>query len=414
MTMQTPENTSPRPDISLLRISPQDKKKQPTGKWTFMIMVAVVLILTAGGAYHYSTTRGSVIKVATAEQIASGGEKTILNASGYVTPRRRATIASKITGQITDLKVDEGAHVKKGDILARLDDATVKAMMKTLESEVITSEASISEISVNVKNTERNLTRNRELSKTGNITIKQLDDTKAQYDSMVARLSVSQKQLTVSRNRVAEMKQELFNYTITAPFSGIVVSKDAQVGEIVSPSSAGGGYTRTGIVTIVDMDSLEIEVDINESFIAKVKKGQKATATLDAYPDWHIPSRIRTVIPTADRQKATVKVRLSFDALDPKILPDMGVKVSFIEKEAKPGGNANRVRIPAESVQQDGDKTITFVYNNGRVERRPVKQGASEGKTIEILAGIMPGEQVAVGDISKLYDGQRVRLTTDK
>jgi multidrug efflux pump subunit AcrA (membrane-fusion protein) len=231
MLMSSPDNPTNRPDISLLRISPEDKEKRPTGKWTVGVLFVVVLVFAAGAVYHFVTNRGPVITVAIAEQIANGSEKTILNASGYVTPRRRATISAKITGQITELKVDEGAHVKKGDILARFDDSNIRAMIRTLESEVITSEASISEITVNMKNAERNYLRNKNLSKSCDITVKDLDDSKTQFDSIGARLGVARKQLDVSRNRLAEMKQELVNYTVTAPFPGIVVSKDAQVGE---------------------------------------------------------------------------------------------------------------------------------------------------------------------------------------
>jgi HlyD family secretion protein len=412
--MLTQDNNTTRPDISHLRIAPQDKEERPIGRWFFILTVIAVLIFAASIFFYFFREQTVTIRVATAEQTVSGQEHTILNASGYVTPRRRATIASKITGQIMEMLVEEGMQVQKNDVLARLDDADIKAMMKTLEAEVGAAEATIAEISVNLKNMKKNLTRNRSLYKTGVITVKELDDSETLFDGTFARLELAQKQIDVSRARLSEMKQELDNYTIRAPFAGIVVSKDAQVGEIVSPISAGGGYTRTGIATIVDMESLEIEVDINESFIAKVKIGQKVTATLDAYPEWRIPARVRTVIPTADRQKATVKVRISFVGLDPKILPDMGVKVSFMEAAAVPETNANQVRVPLGSVRQDKDKTVTFIFKNGTIESRHVKTGPSNGKFIEILAGIMPGEQVVVGDIVNLHDGQKARLAANQ
>lgn len=412
--MLTQDNNTTRPDISHLRIAPQDKEERPIGRWFIIITVIAVLMFAASIFFYFFREQAVTITVASAEQTVSGREQTILNASGYVTPRRRATIASKITGQIKEMHAEEGMLVQKEDVLARLDDANIKAMMKTLEAEVGAAEATIAEISVNLKNMKKNLARNRSLYKTGVITVKELDDSETLFDGTAARLELAQKQIDVSRARLSEMKQELDNYTIRAPFAGIVVSKDAQVGEIVSPISAGGGFTRTGIATIVDMESLEIEVDINESFIAKVKIGQKVTATLDAYPEWPIPAKVRTVIPTADRQKATVKVRISFDDLDPKILPDMGVKVSFMEEATVPETNANRVRVPLESIRQDKDKTVTFIFKNGYIESRPVKTGPSNGKFIEILAGIMPGEQVVVGDIVNLHDGQKARLAANQ
>jgi RND family efflux transporter MFP subunit len=406
------DNNTLRPDISHLRIASQDKEERPIGKWLILIGVVATLLVCAGIFLYFFHEPVLTVKVVTAEQSVSGQEHTILNASGYVTPRRRATIAAKITGQVVEMRVDEGMRVAKGEILARFDDVNIKAMIKTLEAEVDATEATVAEISVNLKNTERNLERNRSLYQAGVITARDLDDTKTLFDGTGAKLRLAQKQIEVSRNRLSEMKQELTNYTITAPFAGIVVSKDAQVGEIVSPVSAGGGYTRTGIATIVDMESLEIEVDINESFIAKVTIGQKVTATLDAYPDWRIPARVRTVIPTADRQKATVKVRIAFEALDPKILPDMGVKVAFMEAVAEPEDSGNRVCIPMESVRRDADKPIAFIYKEGTIESRPVKTGPSNATSIEILAGIMPGELVVVGNITNLQNGQKARLAT--
>lgn len=407
--MATQDNNS-RPDISHLRISPQDKDERPTGRWVLISCLLIIVMIVSGLLVYFFNGQTMTISVAKAESMGSGQELTILNASGYVTPRRRATIAAKITGQIIDMQVEEGMHVKKDQILARFDDSNIVAAIKTLEAEVAAAEAAINEIDVNLKNAQRNFNRNRSLHENGIITTKVLDDSRALYEGTLARRGLAQKQIAVSQARLWELKKEHDNYTIRAPFEGIAVSKDAQVGEIVSPISAGGGFTRTGIATIVDMDSLEIEVDINEYVIAKVTVGQKVTATLDAYPNWHIPAHVRTVIPTADRQKATVKVRIAIDERDPKILPDMGVKVSFIDSEDRPKNAENHVLIPLESIRKEGSKSLTFIYKNGYIESRPVQPGPTRGQFIEILAGIVPGEQVTLGDLSKLYDGQKVRL----
>jgi RND family efflux transporter MFP subunit len=191
----------------------------------------------------------------------------------------------------------------------------------------------------------------------------------------------------------------------------VVVSKDAQVGEMVSPVSAGGSFTRTGIATIVDMDSLEIEVDVNESYIARVKPGQPVTAVLDAYADWQIPAKVRTVIPTADRQKATVKVRVAFDRLDPRILPDMGVKVTFFGEEAShPADGGARVRVPRTALHVQGDSPAVFVYHDGRVDRRAVRLGQVRGDEQEVIAGLSDGEQVVTTGLGELRDGQRAQL----
>jgi RND family efflux transporter MFP subunit len=202
-------------------------------------------------------------------------------------------------------------------------------------------------------------------------------------------------------------RQDLENYVIRAPFAGVAVSKDAQPGEMVSPVSAGGGFTRTGISTIVDMTSLEIEVDVNESYIARVQPGQPADAVLDAYPDWHIPTTVRTVIPTADRQKATVKVRLTFDKLDPRILPDMGIKVAFQEavvEDVEPSVVLSLV--PAAAVRKEDSQPVVFVLDGDIVERRAVAVGGETGTEIEVLSGVVPGERVVVSGPEHLEDGQ--------
>jgi HlyD family secretion protein len=196
---------------------------------------------------------------------------------------------------------------------------------------------------------------------------------------------------------------------VRAPFDGVAVSKDAQVGEMVSPISAGGGFTRTGIATIVDMQSLEIEVDVNESFIAKVKPGQKVEAVLDSYPNWGIPAKVRTLIPSADRQKATVKVRISFDKLDPRILPDMGVKVSFLGDESEGQRAAVQALVPKDAVREVDGKQVVFVFRDGRLERRAVKLGLTRGNDAEVLAGLSQGEQVVVQGPQGLQDGQQAR-----
>src|SRR6202000_1154391 len=231
------------------------------------------------------------------------------------------------------------------------------------------------------KNADIELHRADQLQKAGVQTQEQLDTARMNADSLKAKIELAKAQVAASESRIVEAQQAVDNCTIRAPFAGIVVSKDAQVGEMVSPISAGGGFTRTGIATVVDMKSNEIEVDVNESYIARVHDGQKVTAILDAYPDWEIPSHVRTIIPTADRQKATVKVRISFDHLDPRILPDMGVKVSFygeaedkkVAAKKKDEGPKPVAIVPKSAVRSSGDSTYVFLLKNGKVERRGVK-----------------------------------------
>jgi RND family efflux transporter MFP subunit len=205
-------------------------------------------------------------------------------------------------------------------------------------------------------------------------------------------------------------QQDVDNCIVRSPYAGLIVSKDAQVGEMVSPISAGGGFTRTGIATIVDMNSLEVEVDVNESYIARVKDGQPVNAVLDAYPDWNIPSKVRTIIPTADRQKATVKVRISFDELDPRILPDMGVKVSFLEAKAPAANKEKQTYIPKQAIRQENGSPIVFLYREGKAERRAIKIGGTRGDQQEVIAGLTDGDQLVLRAGEALHDGQQVEL----
>ena len=244
----------------------------------------------------------------------AGAQASVLNASGYVTARRRATVSSKVTGKIVEVNVEEGMAVREGQVLARLDDANVRAALRLMEAQLEAARRAITETEVRLAEAERTLKRREQLRTDGLITDADLDQARAEVQSLEARIAASHEQVTVAERQVALQQTELDNMVIRAPFSGVALSKDAQPGEMVSPVSAGGGFTRTGISTIVDMKSLEIEVDVNESYINRVSAGQPVTAVLDAYPDWQIPGRVITIVPTADRQKATVLVRIAFDA----------------------------------------------------------------------------------------------------
>ncbi len=234
-----------------------------------------------------------------------------------------------------------------------------------------------------------------------------LDAARTLVESYKARITSNERQVQAADSRISVAQQDLDNCIVRAPFAGIVVSKDAQIGEMVSPISAGGGFTRTGIATVVDMNSNEIEVDVNESYIARVRPGQPVTAVLDAYPDWQIPAKVRTVIPTADRQKATVKVRISFDHLDPRILPDMGVKVSFLGDEEKTKSTAT-LFVPKSAVKSENGASVVYLYRNGSVERRAVRLGNVRDNEQEIVAGLSDGDQVIVRGPENLHEGTKV------
>ena len=352
----------------------------------------------------------------------------MLNASGYITPRRRATIAAKITGRVIGVYFDEGTRVQEGQLLAKLDDSDALRGLESAKADREASQAAIEDYQVQLRNAEIEQRRAEELVKGGVQTQQNLDAARTNADSLRAKISLAKQQVLASDARIRVQQQIVDNCVITAPFAGIAVSKDAQVGEMVSPVSAGGGFTRTGIATIVDLHSNEVEVDVGESYIAKVKQNQGVNAVLDAYPDVLFPGKVRTVIPTADRQKATVKVRISFTeddhvklrdpATDPRILPDMGVKVTFLEDDAKAKTKAGEKKnepeviavLPQSAVRTDGTTKYVFIVKGGILERHAVTVGAARGTDVEILAGIQPGASVLVKGPEGLSDGQAIQL----
>src|ERR1700734_3519414 len=351
--------SSSQHDLGSLRIHDGQRHGSKVGKGLAIFFgVLVILGGIAGGVYAFWNQKPVVQVAVVHKPVGAGGREALLNASGYVTPRRRATIAAKITGRVTGVFFDEGTVVKEGQLLATLDDSDVQKALASAKADKQSTEAGIADLQVQLKNANIELHRADQLQKAGVQTQEQLDTASMNADSLKAKIDLAKTQVEASTSRIAEAQQAVDNCTIKAPFSGIVVSKDAQVGEMVSPISAGGGFTRTGIATVVDMNSNEIEVDVNESYIARVHDGQKVTSILDAYPDWEIPSHVRTIIPTADRQKATVKVRISFDKLDPRILPDMGIKVTFLSDEPVKKVDANApvvaALLPNDALHDDG------------------------------------------------------------
>lgn len=410
--MATPVS-APKHDLGSLRIDEGKRKSGSLGKRLAIIFgLLVILAGVSGGIYAFWNQKPEVTVATVQKPAAPGTREALLNASGYVTPRRRATIAAKITGRVTGVFFDEGTRVHEGQLLATLDDSDAQKALAAAKADHQSSAAAIADLQVQLRNAQITLRRAEQLHSAGVQTQEQLDNAKTAADSLQAKIDLAKAQVTGAEMRIHEAQQAVDNCTIRAPFEGIVVSKDAQVGEMVSPISAGGGFTRTGIATIVDMKSNEIEVDVNEAYIARVKDGQPVTAILDAYPDWEIPSRVRTIIPSADRQKATVKVRISFIKLDPRILPDMGIKVTFLgaETSQKPGGPPSAALVPQTAVRDDGGKAVVFLVKNDHVERRAVTLGGKHGDDREVMAGLTAGDTVVVNAPPSLRDGQAVEI----
>ena len=398
-------------DLAALRI--EREPERPRRRWAGWLFALLVSAAVGYGAWRWVTReRPVVVETAVVSERTAGTQAAVLNASGYVTARRRATVSSKITGKIVEVNVEEGMAVREGQVLARLDDATLKASLSLAEARVEAARRSVQESEVRLAEARVTLGRQQQLVKEGLATVAEVDAAQAEVDSLDARILASREQVRVAERQVELERTNLEDTVIRAPFSGVAISKDAQPGEMVSPVSAGGGFTRTGICTLVDMRSLELEVDVNESYINRVKPEQDVTAVLDAYPDWQIPARVITTVPTADRQKATVLVRIGFVALDPRILPDMGVKVTFLRDAEK--GEAEAVArpvtlVPKAAITTEGNQTYAFVVSNtGVVDRRAVTTGGIDGDRLEILAGLNAGERIVVSPPATLTNGVRV------
>ncbi|MGZ8868281.1 MAG: efflux RND transporter periplasmic adaptor subunit [Thermoanaerobaculia bacterium] len=389
-----------------------ESHERPRPRWLLPAAIAVVVLMI--GIWLIARPGRATVQVADATAVkTAGGQSTVLNATGYVTARRQATVSSKFTGRVVEVLIEEGMRVQAGQVLARLDADTPSATLRLAQAEASAAQSALEETRVRIEEARLEMQRASNLAKQQIQSTADLDRARATFNALQARLAAQEDQLDVARRATAVRQRDVDDAVIRAPFSGIVVSKNAQPGEMISPISAGGGFTRTGICTIVDMDSLEIEVDVNEAYINRVSPNQPVVAVLDAYPDWQVPAHVITVIPTADRQKATVKVRIAFDVKDPRILPDMGVKVSFIDQAPAVAGQTS-VEVPRSAVRRDGETDVIFVVSDERLERRAVKVASTEGDRVRIASGITAGDKVVVAGPPELADGDRVRIDVSR
>ena len=378
----------------------------------WLVIIPIALVLLAAAAWALTRGNAKEVGVAQAKAVAGQARGAVLNASGYVTARRQATVSSKVTGKVTDIYVEEGMQVKAGQVLARLDADYASRGLALTQAQAQAAQSALEETRVRIREAQLDYDRAQRLAQSEIASRADADRARAQLDAARARLAAQNDQLSTARRQVDLQRQSVEDTVIRAPFDGIVVSKDAQPGEMISPVSAGGGFTRTGICTIVDMASLEIEVDVNEAYINRVRPSQKTEATLDAYPDWKIPGHVITAVPTADRQKATVKVRIAFDQKDQRILPDMGVKVAFITDEPVSAAAAS-IDVPKSAIRKDGEQDVVFVVKEKKVERRAVKVLSTQGDVVRLASGVNDGEQVVI-EGPELADGDSVKLKETK
>ena len=361
--------------LDQLKIDREPEGEDQASRWGRWLALAL-LVATVAASGWWALGRPSVPEVRTtvARSVSGASAGTVLNASGYVTARRQATVSSKFTAQVLEVLIEEGMEVTQGQVLARLDDVNIRKSYNLAEAQLRAARTTRKETEALLVEARANYERTRELISRQLASAAEMDRARAAMEALEARLERMQAEVVVAERQLDIFTQQLADSVIRAPFDGVIVAKNAQPGEMISPVSAGGGFTRTGIGTVVDMSSLEIEIDVNETYINRVSPGQKVVATLDAYPDWQIPCHVIAIIPTADRQRATVEVRVGFDEADPRILPDMGVKVAFQDEVATPRQSGGVV-VPAAAVSDRDGQARVWVLDGDRVERRAVTIG---------------------------------------
>jgi RND family efflux transporter MFP subunit len=386
-----------------------------SGRWPWAIGVVLVLLLLGGAGWMLLGHSAVAVQTAQAVSPTTDSEAgAVLQATGYVTARRQATVSAQITGTLTAVLIEEGDKVSKDQVLARLDDSAYKAALDTAVAQAAAAHALVAQFQAQLAQNLRDATREESLATSGLVSTQLAEQARTLADSMRAQLGSQQKQAVSADAQVVEAKVNFDYCVVRAPFNGVITTKDAQVGEIISPFSAGGGFTRTGIGTIVDMDSLEVDVDVNEAYIGRVKPNMPAEAVLDAYPDWKIPAHVIAIVPAADRGKATVKVRVALEHKDSRIVPDMGVRVSFLEVKPKVATQAPRgALIPAGAIVQRDGHSVVFVVADGKARQRTVQPSTQNyGELRLVPSAVNVGDSVVLSPPASLHDGSDVQTKT--
>ncbi len=395
--------------LKIDRTAAPSPRQRPVLRWAIMAAIAVVIV-----AWWLLRPGAGAVLVETdiaRQPPSAAAASSVLDASGYVVARRQATVSSKVTGKVVEVLIEEGMRVEQDQVVARLDDTTQQAQLALAVAQAESSRAALDEIEAQLRIARLERDRLRDLADRNLTSTSSVDTAEATYDQLAARLETGRENVKVAERSVALAEDALSNMTIKAPFAGMVVTKNAQPGEMISPVSAGGGFTRTGICTIIDTDSLEIEVDVNEAYIQRVKPGQSVSATLDAYSDWRIPAEVIAIIPTADRQKATVKVRIGFLERDERILRDMGVKVAFLGADmlADEPEEIRGVLVAGEALRTDTQGDYVWLVRNDAVERRTVEIGGQRDRPqVLVTNGLAIGDTIVRSAESPLAAGQTI------
>ena len=402
-------------ELRIDRSAPPPRGPAPSRRWLWIVIGLVLALLLALGVGAL-LSRKPALTVQTAPVVAMGQagseSSSVLDASGYVVARRMATVSAKITGKVREVMIEEGMRVEEGQVMATLDPIDANAQRSLNAAQLAAARSQTEGLQAQLRQAEAEAGRLQALVGQQLISRSQYDQAVAARDSLRAQLATARHNAQVAQDALAIADLGVDNNIVRAPFSGVVTAKAAQPGEIVSPLSAGGGFTRTGIGTIVDMESLEVEVEVGEAFIGRVQPKMPVEIVLNAYPDWKIPGHVIAIIPTADRGKATVKVRVALETKDPRIVPEMGVRVSFLEKAATAGNEAPKgVRVPAAAIVERDGKPVAFVVQaDDKVTQQALQVGQALAKDKQVLSGLSAGQTVVLSPAVELKDGDKVTL----
>lgn len=388
-------------------------------RWVWIAIATVVVIAGLAGGAAWWLIGERPVSVQTAEAVAPAGGNAagaVLQATGYVTAHRQATVSAQITGTLTKVLIEEGVRVKEGQVIAQLEDSALRAALDVARANARAAQAQVTQARAQLAQAQADARRQDDLVAQGMVTRQAAEQARTALAAAAAQLDARNREAEAARAQESQAKVN-FDYTvIRAPFSGVVTEKAAQVGEIVSPLSAGGGFTRTGIGTIVDMDSLEVDVDVNEAYIGQVAPDMAAQAVLDAYPDWRIPAHVITVVPTADKGKATVKVRVALETKDARLVPNMSARVSFLAKKPDtPAQPLVGVLVPAQAIAQRDGRSVVFVVADGRAVQRAVTPAPQDVGAMKLLPrDVAAGDRVVLSPPPTLRNGAAVTIEDSK
>lgn len=403
--------TTTPPDLSRLRIARDTPSEGQRGALRVALVLAgLAAILVVAAWFYLRNGRAIEVSVARVEVVGGGGGAGAgITANGYVVARTRASVSSRLTGRLAELNVEEGTRVRRGQILARLENEEYAAALAQSVADSGRAEASLREANAQRDQLERDLARSRELVSRNLEAARTAEDLESQLQAATARVGVQRAQIRSATAAIAFARANLDNTIIRAPFDGTVLRKDAEVGEVVAPVAAGGGLTRGAVVTMADLETLEVEVDVNEAYIAQISDEQPTRIILDAYPSAVFTGRVRQIVPTADRQRATVQVKVAITDRDPRILPEMGARVEF-QAVTAPGDSAApmRVFVTAEAVRTEGSATVVYLVRDGMAARQVIEAGPVSAGRREVRSGLSGGEQVILNPPRDLAEGARV------